>query len=468
MEQNSPKISILQKLLGKSAPAVNGATPAPIAPKPVQNAPAMSPVVTPSVAAVPAISLPAPTPPAENQSGNAFTKLFGTPAVTQPNSAPSKSVLPSIASLLGPKPTFSRHEFEEEERKTTKIAKVLFQVFIVLAVVTYGFFYTQLESSFSLFSSQLGPNAATRFESSNVELKKTQTENNLVRFRLIRLMLDGINAQIDSRTAQINIIDSPNSTEVVKTQAKTALEKINQDIKKNLLEVQALMVQSFGVDIFSKVPISEAERELSFTALLVEQLQKERALLSGENSTVRDELRSIDNVINLVENAGFRGIMRSKDFGKISDDDLSLVLQQIREQGTDRLSAIEKIRKQRLNWAKIISDINGVTRKADLYYGQGLFKTVGGFLFSSYRFDAKSKRIAITGITKTSDSKTFSFIARLIDSIEKSPQFMNIDFRTFSKTLSEDGDYSSSINLDFELQGGPDSRDDISIANTPK
>ena len=110
--------------------------------------------------------------------------------------------------------------------------------------------------------------------------------------------------------------------------------------------------------------------------------------------------------------------------------------------------------------------MNSVTRKADLYYGEGLFKTVGGFLFSTYRFDAKTGRISITGVTRTSDSKTFSFISKLVDSIEKSPYFKDIDFRSFSKSRDDSCDYSSSINLEFSLQNGFDPRDDQNAANT--
>ena len=69
---------------------------------------------------------------------------------------------------------------------------------------------------------------------------------------------------------------------------------------------------------------------------------------------------------------------------------------------------------------------------------------------------------------KTSDSKTFSFIAKLIDSIEKSPKFKDIDFRSFAKTRDESGDFSSGINLDFALQKGADPRDDVPAPEAAK
>ena len=82
-------------------------------------------------------------------------------------------------------------------------------------------------------------------------------------------------------------------------------------------------------------------------------------------------------------------------------------------------------------------------------------------MFSSYKFDSETGRISMSGATKTSDSKTFSFIAKLIESVERSPKFKDIDFRSFTKSKDEKGDFSSSINLDFSIQEGSDPRDDV-------
>lgn len=403
--------------------------------------------------------------------GNAFTNLFGglkkpTPPAAAPAPAPSTAT-PTIASLaakahsladmLGPKPVFSKAKYAEGEREKTHTAKNVFTGTLLLAVVVYGFFYTQLTSTFTLF----GPNPAAQFERSNAELVKTQTDLNLVRLRTARLWLDGINAQADPFLTQRTIAASPLSTDIQKQLAQEKVDESALAIKNSLKEVQKIFTQPLGIDVFSTEPIDVAAREAQFEAQLKESLSSQRATLSRESKQNAEQIRLLDNVSNLVTNRTFRGLIRSQSIDELSSDELAALLSRIRSEAVDEIAMIEKVKAQRLDWGKIIEDIHTVVRKADVYYGQGLFKTVGGFVFSSYRFDFKTGRVAISGLTKTSDSKTFSFIAKLIDSIEKSPKFKDIDFRSFAKTRDENGDFSSGINLDFALQTGTDERDTI-------
>lgn len=370
---------------------------------------------------------------------------------------------PKLSALLGPKPQFNPLQQEKAEQKHLKTAKIIFKLALASAILTYGFFYTQLNLNFTFFTEQLGPNTAIEFERSNSELQKTQTDLNLVRFRTARLWLDEVNSNIDAFQRQTAIANSEFSTNAQKQEALAELQVLGATIKNALTEVQKIFAKPLGIDIYSTHPISPQQREEIFTSLLAEELLQQRSALAGEIQPNGEEIRIIDNVLRLVENKRFRNAVLSQDLAKISEEDFSGMLASIREEATDELSAIDKIRRSRVNWSEIIQDIHAVTQKADLYYGQGLFKTVGGFLFNSYRFDAAEGRVSISGITKTADSKTFSFIAKLVDTIEKSPKFKDIDFRSFSKNRDETGDYSSSINLEFTLQprGEADSRDDI-------
>lgn len=376
------------------------------------------------------------------------------------------TVTPSLASLLGPKPVFSRKSVQEKEHSTIKLAKNLFFLTAFLFLITYGFFHTQLNPNFTWFSDQMGPNVASRFESGNSQLMLKQNELNLVRFKMARLILDEINSQIDSYQMQASIINSQISTNVEKETAKTELQILTAAIKKSLQDVKKIFSQPFGIDTFSRRPISQEEREGLYKTSLKEILNEQKEALASEDQPNLEEIRIVDNVLRLVENETFRNIILTQDLEKISEEDFGALLAKIREEGTDELSAIDKIRHRRLDWTKIIQDVHTVTAKADPYYGQGLFKTVGGFLFSSYSFDSKTGRISIQGITKRSDSKTFSAIAELIDSIEKSPMFKDIDFRTFTKSKDEGGDFSSSLNLDFSIQNGRDPRDEILSSNS--
>lgn len=374
---------------------------------------------------------------------------------------------PSLSALLGPKPVFSARVMEEKEARRRKFAKTLFFLAVLASLGVYGFFESQLNPNFTLLNDQLGPNVAVRFEASNSELKDKQTELNLINYRYARLLLDEANSQIDPFQRQTAIFNSPFSTNTQKQNAEVQLQILGAGIKKTLGDVQKNLSKPLGIDTFTQKPITPEEREAEFEKLLKEKLNKEKTALNADQKPNLSEIRLIENVSRLVENKSFRQTLLAQDLGKISEEAFSGMLTKIREQGSDELSAIDKVKAQRINWGEVIADVHAVTTKADPYYGQGLFKTVGGFLFSSYRFDAKSGRISVSGLTKRSDSKTFSVIAELVDAIEKSSKFKDIDFRSFSKSKDESGDYSSSVNLEFALQKGPDPRDTVIESSGP-
>ena len=48
-----------------------------------------------------------------------------------------------------------------------------------MVVAVYGYFYSQLNSNFTWFTDQLGPNAAVKFESTNNEIQQKQTDLNV-------------------------------------------------------------------------------------------------------------------------------------------------------------------------------------------------------------------------------------------------------------------------------------------------
>lgn len=449
-------------------PPQQGALPT-ASPVPVQSAVPLAPKTAFNLA-----SQPAPTASVNPNGQSLLAKLLPGKAVPLPPAAPAASQAapkpalqgganskPSIATLLGPKPKFSAIQQEDKEAKLRGVARIIFGVAVVALIGVYGFFYTQLDPEFTMLNDQLGPNLAVRFDASNKELKEKQTQKNLINFRRARMLLDGVNTEIDPFQENTAMLSSPYSTAAQKDEALTELQILGASIKTSLAEVQTLLREPLGIDTFSEKPMTPQERDAEFATLLRDKLAQEKnALLAADGKSSSAEARTVDNVLRLVENRSFRSTILSQDLEKISEKDFSAMLAKIREEGTDELSSIDKIRRKRLDWARVIQDVHAVVSKTDPYYGRGFFQTVGGFLFASYQFDSKSGRISISGLTKQSDSKIFSMIANLVDSIEKSKAFRDIDFRSFAKSRDENGDFASSLALEFSLQQGEDPRDE--------
>lgn len=326
----------------------------------------------------------------------------------------------------------------ETEMAKRKIGKALIVFALAAAVATVAFFYSQLNPNFTFLDDLTGPNISSRFEAGNLELKDRQTKINMLNFRAARLLLDEVNSGIDAYQYQKRVADS------------TSL--LADNFKLTLGSVQKILSQKLGMDFYSTKPVSIEERETLFESLLKTQITKERTALLNDKQPNIAQVRIYDNMLRLVQNKALRNRISSVDFGKISPEDLDSLLAAIRNDGTDELASIGKIRSKRIDWAQIILDIHAVTSKADPHYGQGLFKTVGGFQYSSYKFNSDNGSISISGITKWADNKLFSLIMELIDNINQSSKFKNASFPSMAKNQDENGDFSSSVSLEFELQ----------------
>ncbi|PJC36753.1 hypothetical protein CO046_03975 [Candidatus Peregrinibacteria bacterium CG_4_9_14_0_2_um_filter_53_11] len=389
--------------------------------------------------------------------------LFSSSGGEQPSSPKKIDGTASISQLLGPKPLFDKVAEETERRSKHRHARLFFGTSVALGLLVYGFFFTQLDPDFTLLNSQLGPNTALRFDQTTVETQKIQTDINLVRYRQARLWLDELNLRIDPLIASHRTTQLAGQVESTRRAAADELGTQAQEVKTILLAVQKIFNQPLGVDTFSLEPVLPQDREAQYTALALAELDRQKSSFGGDVKQSSEDVRGIDAVRSLLANRTFRFLIRGQDINALTDEQLVELLKEIRAQGTDALSSIEQIKKQRIDWSSVITSIHDVVRVADRHYGQGLFKTIGGFVFSSYRFDSKTGRISLSGLTRTSDSKTFSFIATLIDSIEKSPQFKDIDFRSFSKSRDQSGDFSAGLNLEFTLQKEPDPRDSLDL-----
>lgn len=375
----------------------------------------------------------------------------------------------TLSSLLGQQPLISKHSEEEKEQKRAKLGKTVLSVAAVAALGVYGFFYSQLNPEFTVLSDTLGPNVASQFESSNAELRSKQSELNVLRYRTARLLLDEINGKVDSFQQESEVLKSPYATKIEKTNAEANRQVLGAEIKKSFLDLQKILREPLGVETYTPKPVTPDELNAQYETALLEQLEKEKSALSSSENPDPVQVRLVENVVRLVSNRAFRDTVLRQNVEKIYEDEFTPMLIQIREQGTDELAFINQLKKQRVDWSRMIRDIHAVTTKADPLYGRGLFKTVGGFLFSSYQSDAKSGRVSMSGLTKRSDSRTFSQIVELVDAIEKSPKFKDIDFRSFAKSKAEGGDYSSSLNLEFTRQkeDEKDPRDEVILSENP-
>ncbi len=105
----------------------------------------------------------------------------------------------------------------------------------------------------------------------------------------------------------------------------------------------------------------------------------------------------------------------------------------------------------------------------DPNYGQPLlYNTIGGVRYNGYEFDTASDKIVLSGSTKTDDGRNFTLMSNLVDQLEASPSFKNVDQRSFSKTKvsSDEGGkgYVANFKIDLSLEEGSFSEKDQKLS----
>ncbi|MFC1810920.1 hypothetical protein ACFLZH_05450 [Patescibacteria group bacterium] len=110
------------------------------------------------------------------------------------------------------------------------------------------------------------------------------------------------------------------------------------------------------------------------------------------------------------------------------------------------------IKSNRIRWAVLINEIEKITKDIDTLYNTGFFEELGGIKYSAFDFDAETNQIILIGQAKKDDGNTFTLVANLIDALEQSLIFTDVDNRSFPKTGSDEEGYMSSFRIELSLE----------------
>jgi len=218
-------------------------------------------------------------------------------------------------------------------------------------------------------------------------------------------------------------------------------------------EIKRQLGNANYVKIYREEEVTDFEAEEEFNALLTAYFEDEKdSLRNKETDIAKAEINEINEVISLVGNRKFEKIFTKHEFESLTNESIKDLINDINGVVKNELSILHTIMDNKINWAEVIFEIENVTRKVDKLYGSGYFEDLGGIVYTGYDFDASSNRVSITGQTKRDDATNFSLIANLIDELEKSGKFKDVNMRSFTKSGSFDDGYVATLKLDFFLQ----------------
>jgi len=421
----------------------------PQATKPAQDSSKLS-SMTPAPAVAKVKPEVAKKPAKQEESGNVYTNIFEKPTTPKNEELKSDIITGVFAkeakeakkqdNILGPIPELQTKltGSYDPSKKTFKLAMTLFISLACVSLAILGFFYAEMNPKFDLLAGIRGPNTIQRLNNSRTDIITMQTAINQKNYLLLNFYLQQLSYLSDSYSTARSVQGVKSTT----------------DLQSNIL-----LTYENALSVWKEPKTASRIPEQTFTDELKKTLSAELAKLKKEDQTdlIKSQIKDYENTINLINNKKLATF-----FNKNTDDikaDLPLDDTKLYALTTEALSTLNNefsvlsnIKSTRMHWAEIVNEIEKATKNVDTLYNTGFYEELGGIQYNSYDFNAKSGKIIISGKVKKDDGSTFSLIANLIDALEKSDMFVNVDNRSYPKSGSEDEGYTSSFRIEFNIQ----------------
>lgn len=334
------------------------------------------------------------------------------------------------------------------------ILKTFFGLLFFASVASVLFFTSQLSSTFDFATSKFNlPNVSEELASTNSEIITLQTELNLNRYQQAKAAFDRFSSDGDEFLQLYETSSSQTSSEKEVKQAQNEMKKIRNDLKDSFLEAQVQFSKNFSASLID-VNYTEAAQLQTLFEEKLRALIAEKIATSGsaEDSQTKRDQRNYQQILGLVGNTQIKDLVIPKDFDALKDEELYGLIKQINSLIVNDLSVIQEIKNKRIKWSDVIDEIKNRTTAVDSHFNGDFYNDLGGIRYNSYDFDTATRKISLTGETKTIDTTTFTMIADLIDEINQSKFFQNAEMRSFSKAGSVAEGYLATLRLVFDLK----------------
>lgn len=327
----------------------------------------------------------------------------------------------------------------DPKKKNSKLLRNALIALVVLTFLSVGFFYAELNPEFDLLANVRGQNTAQRLNSNERTVISMQTQINQQNYLTLNYYLRELSYLSDAySTARRDEIPSQ------------ALGSIQNQILNSYEKAQAKYSEPM---VAGGIPKETFSRELS-SALRneLQQLKKETP-----TPTTLSQIDDYESTLALIGNNRLKSLLSANvddirsdlpgddsKLYKITQDTLGIL--------KNEFSHINKIKQNRIPWAIVVNEIEKITKSIDTLYNTGFFEELGGIQYSAYDFDSSSNKIILSGSTRRDDGTTFTVIANLIDALEQSPLFYNVDNRSYPKSGSEESGYMSNFRIELTLE----------------
>ncbi len=335
--------------------------------------------------------------------------------------------------------------------------KITFGLFVVLMIGSVLFFTSQITTKLDNITDSFGVESLLKqIDQTNEEITTFQSDLNFYRYLLIKGYMDEFSYYSDQYIEAFKVANSQTASEFDKERAKNdmfdAREKIIENF--NLIKTRlALGITAPIFDIEKKEGLSEADLNNHFKQALTKALNEEAKIYQeSDDPGAEREYRNIQNTVMLLANEKIKGLFKDTDISSLNSTELYLKLKEFTQLYASDLTAIQKIKDQRIKWSDILDEIEKRTIAIDRHYTENFYDDLGGIRYDSYLFDEPNRTITVTGETKTFDTAVFTQVLDILDEFDRSSMFESSDITSFSKSGNLEEGYTSALTLELLLE----------------
>lgn len=375
------------------------------------------------------------------ESKNVFTELFGND-VSQKSGAMMNTVVAQAdkkgISYFGAKPKSPDLSLKSFAKHSSRPGAAVLKAAVLLAFVTSFAFATQTQSKLSIF----GVNPALRLETVQGQVDELNAEVLVQKNLTASLLLDQFS----------NVAD-----EYLYARAQVESDYTSSN-KRDEFEVDSKTLKAEAVELLTQVQ-TKLDGDLSGeeTAMAVQvadeliiQLQNQSGSVDAQS--LMQEVRDLQTTKALLQDSTFRAELAGLDLSALSDDSIRSIFESFSMMNASLSATINGIQASRISWSIYIDELESVTKNVDPLFGT---EFQSNLMISDVVFSGDGS-VSLNGEVNTDDSKNFTLVANLIDALEDSEYFENVEERNFSKS-EQDDNFSSTFHLSMNIQTNPES-----------
>lgn len=399
----------------------------------------------------------------EPAEGNVFTKLFkpekkNAAKIGIPKPSSETKIIDRIVEqttgetsrrkVLGAKPITRSAMLGPEYAiaRRLRAVKSICHLLIFFSLLGAGFFYSQLNPEFTWFKDMFGENPVQQLAAQEEVAKNVKTEINYYRYMAAKFDLDKF-LQLEDK---YNTAKAKLEGGILKSSEKEALsqekEETFEKIKTVLLAAQTtfrdpLEIRGLPTTLRASAPDDEIVTlpKVAYKSALQSLFQKKKSSLQSDTQTeeVTNEAQTLEGTLTLLRNMPLQNEIRLLEIEELKEKDIESLVSKINETSRNNFAIVAEIKKNRLDWRKLLEDIEKITKNVDPLYIPG-DSSISMIVYHSFAFDNVTKNIQVQGEIRTMDSSNFDLLISFIDAFNKSGKFELSEQRDFDKTENED------------------------------